>query len=389
MKLSGKRLILLALPIALVTMGVVRRGQERDAWKSAEAFADGWQAAAEAERGTRSVLHGAAVEGDAWPFYESALDHVDSTFEESEALSKHLFSEDPQADPATRAYLASLDVALDDLRAGAHRSIGGMTIQWEKGCGAQVPRLRSTRILLIALGERAKAEVEAGRPELAVRLWLDGLQFGRDLCQSPILIARCIGFHVTSTVLEQIEESLGALPDESLHVIANALAQLDPLRYTPNNSLSSEAALFVRTSSEIGSGEGLAEFHGMWRYGWSYPLALEEFCEEIDAADRQLQSHEPQQLGELLATCRDLDTEFQAHDNPLIKVWVTHLESVTLSQSRAQAHVRLARMAIAHRLEQELKLEDPWGDGFQVVSSDGSWAAETVRDGQELRFELR
>lgn len=212
------------LALAGLTLGSYKAlGRKYDnEWRLASLAAEQARARLEARDYSREALWGETHAGSAFDAYKEAaillfgedpeseshhhrIDAIKQLLEDGRAPAQSFWEVAPapgaDAEQLVKALLSTTRVqrGLDALRRGAHRRDAAPGVDWSSHpypYGA----LSGAQVITELLRARAAAELRAGDVEGAMRWILDAVQFGLDLCHSPLVGDQPAGLHLIRRV---------------------------------------------------------------------------------------------------------------------------------------------------------------------------------------------
>ena len=245
--------------VMLGTAGVVFTGLAEREWNTLQARVDAVQSDLDAQGWERSVLRGEASADEAFEHYERAID-LALAFDGPRPRTltfTGVREAPPEEREALRTYLSALEPTLTELCLGAGAGRAkleldweGEEMQWESGA-PDWPRIfaLSARQLAETAYHAFLIQLAEGRPQEALEVLLDSLQFARDMAATPLLSESACGIKLlTPPWLDGFAREGGwlALPEEELNQWLDALAVVDEELETIGATLRVDAALTVR-----------------------------------------------------------------------------------------------------------------------------------------------
>ncbi|RPH38000.1 MAG: hypothetical protein EHM91_14375, partial [Planctomycetota bacterium] len=203
----------------------------------------------------RSVLRGAAQEGNAWDDYAQAQAEV-KKIPKAMKLGE-LVERSPKADPELgKAALAAHGVAIDHLRRGAGRATARYPYDWEQGSTMRMPGLLEINNTSNLAVLQARAFIDEGKPREAAGTLLDLAQYGRDTGADGVLIAYMIGIAQLGRALDETKDLLlaGKLDPGALEDLDRGLERLDGTFPSHGQAMLNDALLFGGSMIESAGG---------------------------------------------------------------------------------------------------------------------------------------
>lgn len=239
----GAFALLIAI-LAAAGFGAHLEGERR--WHAALDRVDALEARLE-EPLARTPLLGPAIDGDAWPHYDTAL----AALPVDAHKRWHAWRWKDAPDTTRVALIADCRDTLAALARGARST----RVAFRAEC-VDATSLRTAR----TLANVALATDDVVPHAIAV------LQYGADLAASPFVIDAMIGRALLSNLGIGLARRLARCDDASLARLASALERVD--RWTTERPvrLDGEAIAFARLA---GTGEYRATFRDTWRFGFS------------------------------------------------------------------------------------------------------------------------
>ncbi len=320
-------------------------------------------AEARAREKRRPVLRGEALPGNAWDDYAQALAAITGlkTHELREFVNRT-----PKADRAkAEATVAAFEGCLAHVSTGAQRAEGTYPLNYEKGFEANLPYLWGATCLAELTACKARFLAEAKRPQEAISLLLDGLQFSLDLGRNTMLTAEMGSWLILKTVMDELKDvALDPLvKDVAWADLARALERLDEGFPNHGESLLAETAVYAASASQKAMGNLLEhpELWSQWRFGFSGRIVLADAVRTHEAWSRRAAKVCRGTWIDLGRMAGELEGLRQSEKNPILKNNLPNLFMARAGLER-RAQLRLLRMAVGLRASGALKpLEDPFG----------------------------
>lgn len=125
--------------------------------------------------------------------------------------------------------LAQNQAELDEIAAAARRPYADFRVHYDEGMMALLPQMAVLKNLGYAFRLRAQAELEAGRPDAALRDWQTGLALNESLKADPVLIGLLVRIAMIESSLQAVWEGLAARrwSAAQLQVIESRLAKIN------------------------------------------------------------------------------------------------------------------------------------------------------------------
>ncbi len=125
--------------------------------------------------------------------------------------------------------LAQNKAELDEIAAAARRPYADFRVHYAEGMMALLPQMAVLKNFSYAFRMRAQAELEAGRPDAALRDWQTGLALNESLKADPVLIGLLVRIAMIESSLQAVWEGLAARrwSDAQLQVIESRLAKIN------------------------------------------------------------------------------------------------------------------------------------------------------------------
>ncbi len=356
---SSLALILLAFVATLGTAGVAWRRSRlaSERWEAAFEKVQQVEARLEARVDERPVLWGEATDEWAQPHYDLALSLVEDW--DRDAVPAAARAEDERARADRARFLEEGQAALEALRRGTHAADATRRVPWSEGCGVLTRKLMTTRFLTLLCEMQMSVHLAEGRDLEAVHVLLDALQFGGDLCQSPILIEQMVGMAAVNPVrfVQGVEDgTLLTLSEEAQSALAHGLSILHPRLDWQSNALEGELVLsaYSLAASFRGEGDGCTE----WK-GCSLASVQTDAADHFELAltlERELAQVAGNEPSKLLTTAQRLQATAEALENPVTDNFLHVLDSAYRSRVHGIGRFRL----LAHALAPDEITQDPW-----------------------------
>ena len=357
-------------------------------WQEMVAIADRMQAELDSFEDRRPILYGEPVEGRASDEYARAVRLLAPRVDERLERYRRAGRLDSDSASATAELLAQCADALVAAANGAHCEEVGFDVDWSRGFAVRIPSLKDYRALATVMSLTARQHVEAGRPERAAELLLDGMQLGRDLYHAPVLITSLIGGSVlTHSSYETLvdERLIDELSTRALRILAEGMERLDTALATTSRTYQAEIVMFTRGITDpdtfaayLGQPGVDVSYWSRARFGFSkarmsaayvrdseHWLALMRASDDAPWTDREL------------AVSAATDHVMKS-GNPISSSTIPRLLAAERSRYDAIAQFRIARAEVEFRLTgTEPTVVDPYGGTIVIREHDGQCYARS------------
>jgi len=390
----------LAIGLVACTYGVVKVNSHRAdrVWQEMLVLGDEIQNSIDGADAHRPVLHGVGLDGNAHDDYALAVSLLSPTADDDWLACREAFERGDEDAIALRdTLLDDHEAMLRALTQGAHRTTAQYPMQWDRGFYAEIPRLLGLRTLTNIAVLEAKRHLDGGRPDQAVEILLDGMQFSRDHCNVPLLISSMIGcalLNITGRGALIDDGLLDRIPRTSLGKLADGMRTLDEGLSMTSDAHAGEVVMFVRTIEHAESLDALFDFDlddmlRSWRYGFSDRHMLAASVHESANRLAILRESDGAPWPARQRTLQELHEMIEQSSDPITQVAAPKVLSAVESLYGAQTRFRLARAAVEYRLSGRIPhLADPFGDEFRITESDGVVRVESAGPGHDHGAEL-
>jgi hypothetical protein len=367
-KIISTALVFFALIGGVVTYWIESIATRRRA--EMERFVRELHAETLARAGSRPVLRGEAVPGNAWEDYSRALATIEILRRGSdESAIQTFWREFPEADPIkVRALVGSHATIFDDLSRGAQRTFHVAPDRWEEGLARRNPYFTYTCEVLAQFAAcRARLLARDGKTLEAIRIMLDLLQFGRDMASNAERQIGAVSEAVCTISLLELRDLFfsNGLSREDLLGFEKEMESVD--RHFPsvapiltNAALSLGFELLKSEDARISDVQVPLRLY--WRYAFSRRIADAEAYRRVIALAKKGTAVQGQSRTEAIEFMHRLRNEASILAHPLMeRGWEIGLE-VDATTRCTLARLRLLRVAVHYRATGEiLELEDPEG----------------------------
>lgn len=354
-------------------------------WQAALAIAERMQTRLDAAPLERPVLWGQPEPGNAWGHYGAAHDALRAVPNAQERWSRVRFAAADR--DAVQAIALRDDLtrdaapALAHLSAGAHARDGRRRIRFlgEQPAAGNLLASRTLAHLAVLEAERC---AERGDPIAAARMLLDTLQFARDTQHAPLLVHEKVGLALMAIATKDAlfdRGLLDRLTRPALQLMHDGLLLLDEGLAPRSLAYQGEVVMLVRRiardTGTVLTGPGQAV--GAAR---RQPFATRFTCADHVIAmepiiERLAERHAP--WAHRLPYCCEVERTLARTDNPISTLWGQGLLGGERTRREAIALLRLARTAVAYRLDGSVPaLVDPFGTELKTEIDP---ATETLR----------
>jgi hypothetical protein len=178
--------------------------------------------------GSRPVLRGQALDGDAWKDYSVALQSITLPSSQEMANALSLYSAyDPKVAPSrVISAVQAHSAAIDALRLGARRREVRVPREWTAGKSMSRPTGNETTLVEVAVC-KARLLASEGKAEEALELLLDVCQFCRDFAYNGDYPYSTLAAMNRALTGMRVLIASGMLPPEQLDQLAHSLEILD------------------------------------------------------------------------------------------------------------------------------------------------------------------
>jgi hypothetical protein len=251
-----------------------------------------------------------------------------------------------------------------------------------------MPSMMETRYLAHLTTWGAQSHLDAGRPDLAAELLLDGMQMAGDHMRSPALIGRMIGCALLTLNSSEALFKTGMLeqfPEAELKLLSNGMEILAAGLQSMESAWDLELAWFIRSVSRAGQEPdpwGIKrpkEFLSVLCFGLAGRGLCAEYVEE-SMRYRALQLGAEQRSWQAWkADWQEHQTYLKEHGNGLWSIVPAKRVSAEISYRSALTLLNLTRCAIAYRLTDELvSFPDPFGGQLELELEEGVLSMSSV-----------
>ena len=226
------RVLLVLVGVLAVVGGIVavqvRAVTERQ-WKAMQSRIDDLRAAQRVRTYDRPVLLGAALPGNAWEDYTAAGRSAERR-QYTYNFLEYVRGDRPK-DPLSKAALAAGTFlgALEQLQRGARRARSDPYLAYDRAMNPRMSVDTGLYILPWVGMIRARVLLEEGHPGEALELWLDLLQFGRDMTDATNQRTEATALYMLDYLTLEIRRALmlNRIPVEASRTLDRGLEILD------------------------------------------------------------------------------------------------------------------------------------------------------------------
>jgi len=327
--------------------------------------------------GTRPVLYGAALPGDAAEDYAKAYDRVSPTLDRK--ILSWFLDRDARADPAaSRRLVLEHQEALAQVSKGAHRTLYRRSGSHEELehlaeiSGREFPRSRGQSLMILLLAASVRIHGEEGRGKERIESLLDLAQFSADLCREGDFMPGVRGLSGCQLLFTEAFDALGAELDPA--DLATLEVGLDRLEGSFLRNVGIMLGFLENWGRVIIDGRAL-EFASSPRrplrstdYGglvgiFSTRLALSASFHQSDARIQRLKGLDLEPWARESSAFRENSIEVAQSWNLADRVVGPNLIFGPSARRRVLAQIRLLRLGLHYRRTGAiLELGDPYGD---------------------------
>ena len=388
MDLTRSRLTVGAALAVLCSAGFLNAQRTSQSWSEMLAIGNELQRSIESADTTREVLHGTPIQALAFDEYSAALARVDeSTFRDLNSYRVARHQQDEASETLRDALLDQHRETLRLLEEGARSTDAHYSIDEGDGSNSDLldfKACRSIAELTVAAADRHLCE---GHPESAVNVLLDGMQFSRDLHESPLLINDVIGIALLAITSKEALIDNGLLerfPAPQLERLAAGMAKVDASIAPVGHAMDGD---LVRLASNLTNVNGDQEdialescsffFGDYLPRGFSERATLSKYVTQLKRDRDLMHTMHADSWSERRAALEDIA---KATSNPIFADSATRWLSAEASRRAGMAVFRLARIATEYRATgTTLPLADPFGGEFDLHEQDGTLHVECKR----------
>lgn len=375
-KLAVLVLGLPALAVAGLWLWVSSAADRR--WDEMLRHQQGLEEEARRRDGSREVLRGEPLPGNAWENYEAAVAVINATPGATPSLSD--WTTKPSADSkAEGILLAKLSNALDLARRGTRHADAGFPDptspagSWAKPLYSQLHQL--AHLLLV----QEHQELEAGQGMVAAELLLDVVRLSQDYSRNTHPSRRQIAGEQSLLALEELRRLLvkGLVPGPALEELERELEILDRTMPPFGPTMLNYQAWVAHEIRDYGAMDFLrSEGKKLsWRYAFSPRLQVVDLYFDLGERVRHVLDCDRMTWGE----------ECSAWERFEAGAGTTSLRKHARIDRETRARLRLLRLLLhARRTGEWLTLDDPLGGKLQHADSESTLRAWSVgQDGKD------